>query len=72
MFLAPSYNIRKKILATTKKIFLGGGVYTMENKDTNTEYQRIVRVGDQKWEIVEFTMGIFFLLLFEIRIQYFL
>ena len=44
----------------------------MENKDTNAEYQRIVRVGDQKWEIVEFTMGIFLLLLFEIRIHYFL
>ena len=25
----------------------------MENKDTNTDYQEVVRVGDQKWEIVE-------------------
>ena len=34
----------------------------MENKDTNTEYQKFVRVGDQKWEIVEITIGIIFLL----------
>ena len=26
----------------------GGGVYAMENKDTNTDYQKVVRVGDQK------------------------
>ena len=26
----------------------GGGVYTMENKDTKTDYQEVVRVGDQK------------------------
>ena len=25
----------------------------MENKSTNTDYQKVVRVGDQKWEIVE-------------------
>ena len=42
----------------------------MENKDTNTDYQKVVRVGDQKWEIVETTFGIIFL--FEIRIHYFL
>ena len=42
----------------------------MENKDTNTDYQKVVRVGDQKWEIVETTFGIIFL--FEIRILYFL
>ena len=46
-----------------------GGVHTMENKDTNTDYQKIVRVGDQKWEIVESTFGI---ILFEIHIHYFL
>ena len=33
----------------------------MENKDTNTDYQKVVRVGDQKWEIVEIMIGnIFF------------
>ena len=31
----------------------------MENEDTNTDYQKVVRVGDQKWEIVEITIGIF-------------
>ena len=36
----------------------------MENKDTNTEYQKFVRVGDQKWEIVEITIRIIFLLFF--------
>ena len=37
----------------------------MENKDTNTDYQKVVRAGDQKWEIAETTFGIIFL--FEIR-----
>ena len=46
------------------------GVYTMENKDANTDYQKVVKVGDQKWEIVETAFGIIFL--FEIRIHYFL
>ena len=32
----------------------------MENKDTNTDYNKFFRVGDQKWEIVEITNGIFF------------
>ena len=32
----------------------------MENKDTNTDYHKFVSLGDQKWEIVEITMGIFF------------
>ena len=40
----------------------------MEKKDTNTDYQKVVRVGDQKWEIVETTFGIIFLL--EIHIHY--
>ena len=34
-----------------KKIFVVGGrgeAYTMENKDTKTDYQEFVRVGDQK------------------------
>ena len=37
----------------------------MENKDTNTEYWEVVRVGKQNWDIIEITT-IFFL--FEIRI----
>ena len=32
----------------------------MENKDKNTDYHKFVRVGDQKWEIVEITIGISF------------
>ena len=32
----------------------------MENKDTNTDYQMFARVGDQKWEIVEITVGFIF------------
>ena len=35
-----------------------GGVYTMENKDTNTDYQKVVTVGDQNSETVEITIGI--------------
>ena len=33
-----------------KKIFVvgGGEVYTMENKDTMTDYQELARVRDQK------------------------
>ena len=42
----------------------------MENKDTNTDYQKVVRVGDQKWEIAETAFRIIILL--EIRIHYFL
>ena len=32
----------------------------MENNDTNTDYHKFVRLGDQKWEIVEITIGIIF------------
>ena len=32
----------------------------MDNKDTNTDYQKFVKVGYQKWEIVEITIEIFF------------
>ena len=39
---------------------LGGVVYTMEDRDTNTDYQKVVGVEDQKWEIVEITICIFF------------
>ena len=34
----------------------------MENNDTNTDYHKFVRVGEQKWEIVEITIGIIFFL----------
>ena len=54
IFPAPSYKTRKKISASEKKIIcVYGGVYTIENKDTNTYYQKFVRVRDQTWEIVE-------------------
>ena len=36
----------------------------MENKYANTDYQKLVRVGEQKWEIVEITIGIILLLEF--------
>ena len=42
----------------------------MENNNTNTDYHKFGRVGDQKWEIVEITIEIIFLL--EISIHYFL
>ena len=32
----------------------------MGNNDTNTDYHKFVKVGDQKWEIVEITIGIIF------------
>ena len=32
----------------------------MKNKDTNTDYQKFVKVGDQKWEVVEITIRIIF------------
>ena len=41
----------------------------MENKDTNTDYQKFV--VRQKWDIVEIPIGIIFFLL-EIRIHNFL
>ena len=43
----------------------------MENKDTNTDYRKFVRVSDQKWEIVEIPIGIiFFCLWFVFAIFY--
>ena len=30
---------------------MSGGVYIMENKDKNTDYQKDVRVGDKKWKL---------------------
>ena len=32
----------------------------MENKDTKTDYQEVVRVGDQKWKKGGITIGNFF------------
>ena len=32
----------------------------MENNNKNTDYHKFVIVGDQKWEIVEITIGIIF------------
>ena len=32
----------------------------MENNDTDTDYHKFVRLGDQKWEIVEITITIFY------------
>ena len=39
IFLTRSYKIRKRNLAVTKKYLWVGGVYTIENKDTDTVYQ---------------------------------
>ena len=48
IFPASSFKAQKK-LAPHKKIFVvRGGVYTIENKDTDRDYQKFVRVGDQK------------------------
>ena len=48
----------------------------MENKDTKADYQEVIMAGDQKWEMVESTIGIIlvclFVCLFEIHIHYFL
>ena len=69
VFPAPSYKIRKNNLAPHKKRV--GGIYTI----TNTAYHKFVRVGDQKWEMVEITIEIFFFFfnfLLEICIHFFL
>ena len=47
-----------------KNFFWVGGVYTMQNNDTNTDYHKFVSVGYQKWEIIEITIGIIFLFFF--------
>ena len=36
----------------------------MENNDTNTHYHKSVRVGEQKWEIVEIKIQFFLFLFF--------
>ena len=48
-FSKPLATRHEKYFQSSKKIFVGGGgVYAMESKDTNTDYQKVVRVGDQK------------------------
>ena len=42
----------------------------MENNDANTDYLKVVRVGGQKREIVEITIGIIFYLRFAFTIFY--
>ena len=44
--------MEKKKKPLSKTYLWVGGVYAMENRDGNTDYQKVVRVGDQKWEIV--------------------
>ena len=38
------------------------GIYTILIKNTNTNYQEVVRPGDQKWEVVEIKIEIICLL----------
>ena len=45
---APSYKMQKIFSPNQKKYLWVGVVYTMENKDTNTDYQKFVRVRYQK------------------------
>ena len=44
--------VKKEKNSPSQKHLWVGGVYAMENRDANTDYQKVVRVGDQKWEIV--------------------
>ena len=70
--LAASMKNKFSPLKFLAPIFVGGVgsiSYTMENKVTKRDYQKGVRLGDQKWEIVEITFGITFL--FEICIHFF-
>ena len=45
---ALSYKMQKIFSPNQKKYLWVGVVYTMENKDTNTDYQKFVRVRYQK------------------------
>ena len=65
-----SYLYEKFFSAHKKNICGGGGVYSMENKVANIDYLKVVGLWDQKWEIVETTIGILFcfVCLFETRI----
>ena len=54
-----------------KKTFVGWGEYIPWKIRIQTDYQKFVRVGDQKWEIVEITIRInFFCLRFVFAIFY--
>ena len=58
----PNSYPQENFLAPTKKYLrVVGGVYTMQTMDTNTEYQKVVRVGDQMGKIVKITVRIIFL-----------
>ena len=59
-FSQPVATKYEKKFSPTKWRGGGGGAYTMENNDTKTDYQEVVRVGDQKWEMVEITIRIIF------------
>ena len=48
IFPASSYKTQKNTSSPQKNYLWVGGAYTMENKDTNTDYKKFVRVGDQK------------------------
>ena len=51
----------EKNLAPTKRyLWVEGGVHTMQNMDTNTDYKKVVMVGDWAWEIAENTIRIIF------------
>ena len=73
IFPAPSYKTwAKKYLPPTKKYFRVGGVYTMENKDANADYLKVVGVGDLKWEIVEIRISISFFFAWDLYSQFFI
>ena len=44
----------------------------MENKNTNTDYHKFVRVGNQKWEIVEITIKIIFFFAWDLYSLFFI
>ena len=49
ILLGPSWKIQKKYLAPHKKKYLWvGGIYTIENNDTYTDYHRFVTLWEQK------------------------
>ena len=61
-FSLPLATRHKKNLPLTKNICGEGerGSITMENKDANTDYPKFGSLCNQKWEIVEITIGIIF------------
>ena len=48
IFPGSSHKLQKNLAPNKKNIWGYGGVYTMENNDTNTDYHKFVRLGDQK------------------------